>query len=625
MKKNLAVLVLSSLTLLVACNNGGTSSTSQSSSSSLESSTVESSVSESSSEEKVCIEDNKVHLIILTGQSGARGKAVNSDLTDEQKEENLDVDICADGLDMPRLNKIPETLSAQAVLKALKPGFGDNSSEFGPELGMGETLASRFPRNGESRKSVIVKYTACGSTFLNHWYSESAIDDVEICDKLDLEQIRSYEATDKETGEVVEKSTGPLTNNLYQLIDSTIAQLADEGFETVIDGAIFVHGEQDAKFDDNMDIFEKSMEYFIKDLRNYVGNEEMPFIVTEALTNSAKYSNRLREIQRGITEKVDHTSFVSTTDLYTNTFEPWHFGTESNFILGNRAAAELISYNDNRKVVSFEEKEINVPLNAEVALPKYLKATFDNEYEGYVKIDYTSEYDRTKLGIQEVSFKAETNCGTYNGTLKVNVTTEPFVDGVLNEYATTKKNTSEGIGDIYVTKGENGLYVSAKINDKDLWTDGESWHTGDMGQKDANDDFRIYIATDDADARYTACLSAANLLRMYADGTTLTDAGLPKKNLVYTKMLGEYKYHVTTHGIVNVEDGEASNGMDLELYLPYEDIGVDDPDTIKLCFNYNNVTSTSGKKTNEDHYFAKNAVANAETDINNYFSISELI
>jgi hypothetical protein len=39
----------------------------------------------------------KVGLVVLAGQSGARGKALVSDLDEEYKEINVDVDILADG------------------------------------------------------------------------------------------------------------------------------------------------------------------------------------------------------------------------------------------------------------------------------------------------------------------------------------------------------------------------------------------------------------------------------------------------------------------------------------------------------------------------------------------------
>ncbi|MBS6441505.1 MAG: hypothetical protein KH380_03860 [Coprobacillus sp.] len=598
MKKN-TIFTLSTLLLLASCGGGGASSSSTPT-------TI-----------NVPPEDNKVHLIILTGQSGARGKAVNSDLLDEQKEINDEVDIMADGLTMPALSKIPETISSRVEISELKPGYGDSGNEFGPELGMGETMRSRYLKDGDLRKSVIVKYTACGSTFTDHWYSESLLEDEELSSKLNLAQVRTNEKT--------QKQTGPLTNNLYQLIDATIQQLSDEGFESVIDGAVFLHGEQDAKFDVNMEIYEKALEYFIQDLRSYVDNETLPFVISEALTNSAKYSNRLREIQKTVADRVDNATFVSNEGLYTNTFEPWHFGAQSNMELGNRLAAEVISHYDYRKVKTFEDKTITVPQGVKVSLPTYIKATFENDMEGMIKIAYTSDYDETKLGEQTISFKATTVYGDFNGTLKVIVNNEPYIDGQLTEYANMKKHTVDGIGDIYVAQGKEGLYIAAKVNDNDLWTDGEAWSVGDMGQKGLNDDFRIFVAsTDDAENRVTVCLSAANLLRVYEAGTTLEDKGLEKKNLVYQDSLEDYRYRVTTKGLTNVEEGGASNGFDLELYISYSDLGID-PEDMFLCFDYNNITKTSGTKTATDHYFSKTNQANSELDIANYFSLTELI
>lgn len=616
MKKN-SIFTLSTLLLLASCGGGGASST-NTPTTSLEPTTSTPTITTLvTSNVPVPEEDNKVHLIILTGQSGARGKAVNSYLTDEQKEINEEVDIMAEGLTMPQLSRIPDTISSRTEIDELKPGYGDSATEFGPELGMGETMASRYLKDGDLRKSVIVKYTACGSTFTDHWYSESLIQDEELRSKLNLDQVRTNEKT--------QKQTGPLTNNLYQLIDATIQQLTKEGYESVIDGAVFLHGEQDAKFDVNMEIYEKALEYFIQDLRSYVGNDEMPFVISEALTNSAKYSNRLREIQKRVADKDKNAAFVSSAGLYTNTFEPWHFGAQSNFELGNRLAAEVISHYDYRKVKAFEEKVIKVPQGVKISLPGYLKATFENDRVGMIKVAYTSEYDENKLGEQEVSFKATTVYGDFTGSLKVVVSAEPYVDGVINEYANMKKHTVEGIGDIYVAKGADGLYIAAKINDDDLWTDGEAWSMGDMGQKEQNDDFRIFVTSeDDVDSRITLCLSAANLLRVYEAGTSLSDKGLEKKNLLFQRMLEDYQYHVTTKGLANVEEGGASNGMELELYISYTDLGID-PEDIQLCFNYNNVTKKSGTKTNTDHYFSKTNQPGSELAIENYFSLDELI
>lgn len=321
-------------------------------------------------------EKEKVHLMVLAGQSGARGKALVNDLSEEDREVNVDVDILADGLPMGDLIDIPG-IDDSLYIEPLEPGYGDFPSEFGPEIGMGQTMASAYPKFDAEYKSVIVKYTASGSTFTDHWYSSSAINDSSVAAYLDLDQVN-------ETSKGAQ--TGPLTNNLYMLVEKAINELTELGYDVVIDGLAFVHGEQDAKFDENMLIYEKALTYFINDFRAYFGNEDMPVAITEALTNSAKYSNDLREIQANVSNSLKNVSLIKTGDLYTNTFEPWHFGAQSNNVLGNRIAAEFISYNDTREISTIEEEVINVPLGAKVELPQYVKASFTNLYTGYVKI-----------------------------------------------------------------------------------------------------------------------------------------------------------------------------------------------------------------------------------------------
>lgn len=562
-------------------------------------------------------EDNKVHLIVLAGQSGARGKALVNDLSEEDRETNIDVDILADGLPMAALENIPG-IDESLYIDVLEPGYGDFPSEFGPELGIGQTLASRYPKYDAAYKSVIVKYTASGSTFTDHWYSTSAINDSEVAAYLNLDQVGETEKGSR---------TGPLTNNLYRLIEKAVAELTEQGYEVVIDGMAFVHGEQDAKFDDNMQIYEKALTYFINDFRTYFNNNDLPVVVTEALTNSAKYSNELRAIQARVSDQLENVTLIKTADLQTNTFEPWHFGAESNNILGNRIAAEIISNHDTRVIESIDEETICVPYGVKVDLPQYVKATFTNYYSGYIKVEEYASYDCNRLGLQDVTFKVSTGEGLKEFTLQINVSeSAAFVDGQLTEYGSAKKNLlPNDLGEVYVIKGESGLYIGANILDREIWTDGENWSRGDMGQKGNNDDFIVYITDSTAEARKTICLSAANLLRIYDSGIGLDsdDVTLEFNNLVFTKKISDYAYHVTTNGLVN---GGASNGMTLELYISYKDLGIEDPEAIKLCFNYNNVSAAGDGKTNTNNYLI-NAAGNdsAEKDTGSYFDINALI
>lgn len=574
--------------------------------------------SSSSSSVEVCTteEDNKVHLVLLTGQSGARGKALNSDLSEEEKEPNFDVDIIADGLMMPSLSNIPETINANVDFREVKGGFGDTSNEFGPEMGIAQTLASRYPKDGEARKSVIVKYTACGSTMIADWYTKSLTESETHGESLDYKQARS-----DDDGNI----WGPLTWNFFQLVDHTIASLKDEGYEAVIDGCVFIHGEQDTKFDANMALYEEGLDCFVKDVRSYLGDEDMPFIITEALTNSGKYCNDLRAMQKRVSDKYENCTFLTNEGLTTNTFEPWHYGKAGNYEIGNRIAAEFIAYNDTRKVVSYDVEPVKVPLNADVTLPKYVSATFDNDYSGYIKVEYTGTYDKTTEGTYEVPFKAS-GCQDVEGKLTVNVTNEVYVDGIMNEYEGRKSVELGDLGKVYVTKGEEGLYVSASINDKEVWTDGEAWGSGDMGQNGKNDDFRVYVSTGDASARTSICLSAANLLRVYGDGIGFDNNALHSNNWIYKKYVEGYYYRATTHGYVN-DPAIESGGVDFEFYMPYDALGVE-ADDISLCFAYNDITSEGTRRTAVDHFYTANGYSTTsglEKNNDSYISINELI
>lgn len=569
----------------------------------------------SSSDVNLPKEDDKVHLVLLTGQSGARGKALNTDLTDEEKTPSADVDIVADGLMMGALNNIPEDISFPDI-KPVSCGFGDTINEFGPEVGMAETLASRYPKNGKNRKSVIVKYTACGSTMISDWYTKSLTQSENSKDKLDYKQSR-----EDANGDV----WGPLTWNFFQLVDYTIDTLKEEGYEVVIDGCVFIHGEQDSKFTSNMSIYEEGLEYFIKDVRNYFNDDKMPFVITESLTNSGKYCNDLRAIQKRVSDKFENCILLTNEGLMTNTFEPWHYGKESNYELGNRIAAEIISYNDTRKVVSYDLDNIKVPKNAKIVLPKYIKANFENGYSGYVKVEFTETYDSSKLGICDIPFVV-TGHHDECGNLKIEVTDEPYVDGILNEYSDSKFISLGDLGKIYVKKGKEGLYIAASINDKEVWTDGENWGRGDMGQDGQNDDFRVYVSSGDASQRITICLSAANLLRIYGDGISLSDNSLENNNWVYQKWIEEYYYRATTHGYVN-DNNVKSGGVDFELFIPYHVLDIDENE-INLCFEYNDIKMEGNNKVSFAHFYGAEGYStndNLESKDSSYININELI
>ena len=142
-----------------------------------------------------------------------------------------------------------------------------------------------------------------------------------------------------------------------------------------------------------------------------------------------------------------------------------------------------------------------------------------------------------------------------------------------------------------------------------------------MGQKGNNDDFIVYLTDSTVQNRVTICLGSANLLRVYNKGVGLSDSDttLSFNNMVYNNKIFDYQYRATTHGLVN---GGESGGLTLEIYISYEDLGITNPDNIKLCFNYNDVYSVGGNKSAVDNYLV-NGSGNEES-IDSYFSLGEL-
>lgn len=612
MKKQLyALLTAGILVGLVSCGGDSTSLTT-------ETSLTTNNNSETTSETtyEPVKDDDKVHIIVLTGQSGARGKAVNADLTDEEAAENPDVKIFADGLMMPALNAIPTHPDYQTKLLNVKGGFGDSGGEFGPEIGIAQTMASRYG-GGDHYRAVIVKYTASGSTFYNHWMSESAVAD----ESLDLDR------TNVRTNETINKKVGPLTNNLYQLIDLATSAISEDGYEYAFDGVVFCHGEQDTKYDANMAVYEKCLDYFVTDLSSYLGNTKVPFVITEALTNSGKYCNDLRTIQKSVSEKHDNAYFMSTSDLNTNTFEPWHFGAKSNIILGNRCAAEIIKHFDNRNVTELlPETNLTIGKNDNTAkLPEYMKAKFDNETDGYVPVSW-GNLDLNSKGTKTVNVVAHSNNKDFTGKVSLKVI-DTNADGYLNEpYWKTAKTYDLPYGKVMFSQSDSGLGIGFSFEDEDgVYTDGESWNAGDMGQIGQNDDLEIYVALDqDASSSMVLAISSASLLRVYQPGTNLEAnnlSGLPAKNMLYKKLIEDYAYHSHTHGDVNTNDTNTWNG---ELYISWGDLGAGDASNVSVCCRYTNVTIANNEK--KYNYQYKDGLAEGAQKIaDSYTALSDLL
>ena len=561
-------------------------------------------------------EDDKVHLIILAGASNARGKALNSDLSATDKAENELVQILNDGYRMENLGFVgdePNNVRLQNVTSSL----GDGTTEFGPEVGMAKVMGKRYGLTEyDEPRSAIVKYSACGSTFYDHWMSETSVQDASL--NLNLDDVR--------TNPKLNQEVGPLTNNYYQLIDQAIDDYSALGYDVVIDGVVFLHGEQDAKFSANMEDYETVFTNFISDTRNYLNDEDLPFVIVESLTNSARYGNELRAIQKRVAEATN-SIFVETSDLHVNNFEPWHFDAASTLELGKRVASELIALRDNREIAEVTEETIEITVGGAANLPSYLQVMFEDGEEEIVPVSSYEEFDDTTSGLKTTKVNFDYNGHHYDFDVEINVKETPFVDGDLSEVAYSDIQSFK-IGekvDVKLVSGDDGLYVAAEVKDDDISTDGEDWHNNDLGQMNVNDDLEIYLTDGDVSDRYSIMLSSANLLRVYDRGydTTNVTSSMPNNNLVISDEATNFLHQVKTSGEMN--DG-ISIGMAMELFISYEDLGITNTDNLKVLFEYNDVSLEGTTKTNSSSYYGASTINDShELDLANYISVTELL
>lgn len=619
--------------MLIGCGGGGETSltpTSSEPATSQEGTTSEETTVEPSSEE-VPVNDNKVHLIVLAGQSGARGKGDKTELTADQSMTNEDVYIYEDGHTMAYIEGNMDSEPEGDLDSPCKPGYGDSVNEIGPEVGIAETFRSRY-HDEDDYKAIIVKYTVCGTDFPNHWYSDSMVNDAVIGPTLnkDARHLRTFG----------DKQMGPLTRDLYQLLTNCIADLEADNLEVEIDGFAWVHGEMDAQNHDYVANYEKSLEYFINDFRDQFG-EDIPVVVTSVLTNAAGYRNELLEAQYNVSEKLEGVTLLNTDNLYANSFEPWHFSAQSNMILGNEIAAEFLERKDNRVIQSLnlnEDNIIDVPYGYTVTLPQYLPFIYEDDFTGMSKVHYVDIYNMDTLGLQELNFEVRNINGViYEGKLKVNVCYNPFIDGHVTEADLWNKieQNNDELLELYYALDENGVYLAGVIQDQNIWSDSEQWKIGDMGQKDRNDDVRFFITGSDVEHRVTACISAANMFRIYKEGRSMNEAvaNLQLDNFFYRRTYNDIDYRATIHGTANDNTIE-SYCWEFELFISYEDLGIaKNAESFKLLVlhsDINNPDNISGKTTTPrtggtgaETYICAQASEETyyEEDINTYLTI----
>jgi hypothetical protein len=187
----------------------------------------------------------------------------------------------------------------------LRPGYGYQTTQFGPEITFGRTVADDSP----SDRYAIIKYAVAGTALYNDWAP----------------------------------TTGPQYTAFRNTVDAGIAALHAAGHATEIVGMLWHQGESDA-IEGQHNNYQTNLTNFIADIRSHYG-VHLPFLLGETRLDDATLASELNVINNAkiaIADADAYTAFVEAADLSFQ--DRWHFTSASYMILGERFADGFINH-----------------------------------------------------------------------------------------------------------------------------------------------------------------------------------------------------------------------------------------------------------------------------------------
>jgi hypothetical protein len=201
-----------------------------------------------------------------------------------------------------------------STLTTLRPGSGKKTSEFGPEVTFGRTVADAYPHS----KFALIKYAAGGTNLHKQWAPPSG------------SQYLAFRNT----------------------VTTGLAALHAAGHTTEIVGMLWHQGESDA-LNNQHPAYQKNLTAFIADMRSHYG-ANLPFIVCEIRWDERRNGTKFKVIsdaQIAVAAADPNTVFAPANDL---TFKDrFHFDAAGQKKLGERIGAGYIAlFNNDGDTVS---------------------------------------------------------------------------------------------------------------------------------------------------------------------------------------------------------------------------------------------------------------------------------
>ncbi len=227
-------------------------------------------------------------VFLLGGQSNMQGVGNNSDLPAALQSPQNDV-----------------LMYFGSSLTVLQPGFGNTSSQFGPEITFGRTLADARP----AENFALIKYAVSGTDLENQW----------------------------------DPNTGSIYANFQNTVSNGLTALANAGHTTEIVGMLWTQGERDARegYGPN---YEANLNELIADVRTNYGTD-LPFLLSQLSSGQTNLPalglGQVRQAQANVAT-ADPLAWMINTDLFSLNTDDLHFDATGQQSLGTAFATSYL-------------------------------------------------------------------------------------------------------------------------------------------------------------------------------------------------------------------------------------------------------------------------------------------
>ena len=404
---------------------------------------------------------DKMDIVILAGQSNALGISYMNEIGLNRTYNDIQI-YCAgeDGNNTTNYNK----------WTTVKTGLGINQDAFGPEVGMSEILSPAYNDEEEYRNLAIVKYAWGGTAMWDWWLSSTSV-------------AAGLGNTANINYQIDGKNVAWLYHNMITSVRNALTHFSN--YDCSIIGMAWMQGESDATNITMTNNYETILTNFINDVRKDLSVPELPIYIGEISTRIAGYDDRIRLIQKNISDTIDNVDLVKTSDLEMGYLDWWHFTAQAQLNLGRRFGSMLLQHTG-LNLEKVNDLDVTGYLNGKLSNVLYTTATFENNTLGYLPVTIEEDYSLSTVGKQVINGKVEFNGVDYDININVNVTNGALVDGNINDdlYKNATKHQVPMYLDIYanplvnpqvscsaefkVATTSEGIYVSAELFDKQI-------------------------------------------------------------------------------------------------------------------------------------------------------------